>query len=120
MSQLPLGMGVISDVAIKHYGVARIVLYDPANHPARRRFLDVEKIWKTTTIVWFVSKGDDLLRTDRIELPFYQHFRSRPTSGDLQVSTELMECFMEKPPENPDDGNLLKRPRFVLNIRQKR
>ena len=111
LSQLPSEARVITNIAPKHYGVAARSLYDESTDHGEKQYWDnAEAVWRVDKMIWFIEKGDDLLRSRKIEFYFYRTFDHEPSGPDLLFVDELHESTMDQAPVYPKSGE--HRPRF--------
>jgi len=97
----------MSNVAPKHYGVSTGRIHDPVRDANQTKYYDrFEDVWCCTTMTWYIEKGDDLLRARKIEFPFYEAFEPNPSNAELQITSYLMECSLDKAPDHPKHGKL--------------
>lgn len=106
MSQLPSEAHVVSNVAPKHYGVCALNRYEESRDAGQEKhYSRHEEEYKTMCMTWYIEKGEDLLRSRKIEFPFYRTFdSSTPPFNELQVEEELMECLLDNAPVHPSAG----------------
>lgn len=107
MSRLPTEALVTTSIAPKHYGVNAAAVFDPLRDAGQTKFLDEhEGVWRCETMTWYITKGDDLERSRKIDFPFYQKFDPNPPAEALQIDAELLECALEKAPVHGKPGEL--------------
>ena len=105
MSQLPSEARVTTNFAPKHYGVSAGSLFNAAVDPADQKYYDsVEDTWRIHKMTWYIEKGDDLLRSRKIEFPFYIAWDHEPTDADLHIESELQESSLDRAPVYPKSG----------------
>ena len=105
MSQLPSEARVVTSIAAKHYGVSARSLYDGIKDEGHTKIYDaIQDEWRVDKMTWFIHKGDDLLRSRKIEFPFYRYWDSEPSHVDLSI---LDESELEQAPKYPSFGKLV-------------
>ena len=52
------------------------------------------------------NQDDDILRSRKIEFPFYRKFDEGVSAKDLIVQIALLECPLEKEPLHPTKGEI--------------
>lgn len=73
MSQLPQEARVTVSVAPKHYGVASWNVYDKIRDAGEQSvYYAVEDTYRAKKMTWYIEMGDDLLRSRKVEFPFYR------------------------------------------------
>ncbi len=107
MSQLPREARVTTNVAPKHYGVSAFNLYDAGRDDADQEVHHkVEDVWKVRKMTWYIEMGDDLLRSRKIEFPFYRAWDHQPSGSDLHFEDKLQESSLLEAPTYPRDGKI--------------
>lgn len=105
MSQLPSEASVTSNVALKHCGVSARLICDPVRDASQKKHYDrYEDVYRVDRMTWYIQEGDDLLRTRKIEFPFYWSLEPNPSLRELQIEISLLECALEQAPEYPKEG----------------
>ena len=109
MSQLPTEAKVMSNVAPKHYGVAALRRYEDLRDTGQENHYNRhEERFEAMVMTWYIEKGEDLLRTRKIEFPFYRTFDSAiPGYQELQSEEELQECSLDAAPVHLQAGKLI-------------
>ncbi|KAL9114872.1 MAG: hypothetical protein Q9227_001115 [Pyrenula ochraceoflavens] len=105
MSQLPREARVTTNFAPKHYGISARSRYEPKRDKGETRTWDaLEGVWFVHNMTWYIQKGDDLIRSRKIEFPFYIAFDHKPTDSDLNIENNLMESSSDRAPVHPKSG----------------
>lgn len=102
MSHLPTTASITSNVAPKHYGVSANSVYEEEDSGEQKHWDSYESVWRVTKMTWYIHKGDDLLRSRKIEFPFYRTFDPNPSYDQLQIEASLKECGSDKAPDYPN------------------
>lgn len=55
-------------------------------------------------MTWYINRGEDLQRDQRIQFPFYRILRHDFRTSELIFEDELSECSLDKPAAYPKDG----------------
>ena len=55
-------------------------------------------------MTWYINRGDDLQREQRIEFPFYRSIAADYSPDQLVFEDDLIECSLDKPVDYPKAG----------------
>ena len=106
MFNLKSEASVVSNIAPKHYGVAALRLdIDPTKDAGEPQHVS-ERSGKSGVMVmtWYIHQGDDLMRARPIEFHFFKEYAERPSHGELQDESVLLECESAEAPRHPREG----------------
>lgn len=104
-------------------------MHDPVRDKGQEKYYDTyEDVWRTEIMYWYIKKvcglypkppldnqksltqpsdqDDDILRSRKIEFPFYRKFDEDVPAKDLIVKEALLECPIEREPPHPTKGEL--------------
>jgi len=110
---MPNTVQVISSVAPVSLGVRANVQYNPLDHPssaAAHVFTDPnEGVTRVPKMTWFIMKGSDLNRDDRVRFPCYRDIPPDYKPENLRFEDELEESDEILPPQFPWEGKGVRR-----------
>ncbi|EXJ81389.1 hypothetical protein A1O3_07680 [Capronia epimyces CBS 606.96] len=102
MFHLPSEAEVVSSIARKHYGISARAPYDPSEDEGQSKIWDDhEERYRVQKLTWYITRGDDMLRSRKIEFPFYRSYEPHPSATQLKFDTTLWECSLDKQPRHP-------------------
>ncbi|KAL9577735.1 MAG: hypothetical protein Q9212_006175 [Teloschistes hypoglaucus] len=55
-------------------------------------------------MTWYIHRGEDMQRDQRIVLPFYRSLPHNPPASELIFTDELLECSLAQAPKYPQKG----------------
>ncbi|RDL33958.1 uncharacterized protein BP5553_08326 [Venustampulla echinocandica] len=102
LSRLPQQASVVSTQAPRHYGVSAMEIYDDAidkNQPMVFDASDGRNRAKRMT--WYIYKGEDLKRENKINFPFYRTLDENFDADDLIFKDALVQSEQKVPPTHP-------------------
>ncbi|KAM3086123.1 hypothetical protein ACMFMF_000078 [Clarireedia jacksonii] len=97
---------IVSTQATRHYGVAARAKYDEYTDRGRAKSLDVYGVMRTERMTWYIRRGEDLKRTEKLRFSFYRTLHDDFDDGDLVFKDELLQCASGEAPVHP--GPLVK------------
>jgi hypothetical protein len=92
-------------VAPKHFGVRVSYEADDFEDLGEDIYEDkYEGTMEVYKVRWFMTKGEDLLRSRKIKHKFAQNFSPNPSRSKLQVENTLYEYALERAVKYPREG----------------
>lgn len=105
LSQLPQEAAITSTVATKHYGVSASAVYNESEDSGQpttiHRFDGKRRVHKMT---WYIHRGEDMHRDQKILFPFYRSFPSDYSPSNLIFQDNLLECSLDQAVKYPMEG----------------
>ncbi|TEY57363.1 hypothetical protein BOTCAL_0220g00160 [Botryotinia calthae] len=92
---------VVSTQATRHYGVSAHCTYDYVEDIGYPKFMNAYGNWKTPRMTWYIQRGEDLQRPQKICFSFYRVLHSL-SDEDLMFKKSLHHCELISAPVRPD------------------
>ncbi|KAF5872053.1 putative hsp70 protein [Botrytis fragariae] len=101
LTRLPQKVMVVSTQATRHYGVSAHHTYDYVEDIGYPKFLNAYGKWKTSRMTWYIQRGEDLQRPQKIHFSFYRVLHSL-SDETLMFKENLHHCELVSAPVRPD------------------
>ncbi|KAF7859445.1 uncharacterized protein EAF02_010893 [Botrytis sinoallii] len=101
LTQLPQKVMVVSTQATRHYGITASNIYHDIEDKGYPKFMDVYGKWRTRRMTWYIQRGDNLQRPQKIRFSFYRTIHSI-SDENLIFREHLEHCEVDSAPIRPD------------------
>ncbi|EMR81826.1 putative hsp70 protein [Botrytis cinerea BcDW1] len=95
------GISIISTQSTRHYGVVGRSLYDEEKDRGRPKTVDCYGDTRTSTMTWYIHRGEDLGRDQKLKFPFYRTIEGAITNSALIFREHLLQCESTAAPVYP-------------------
>ncbi|KAM0151655.1 hypothetical protein ACHAPG_008112 [Botrytis cinerea] len=95
------GISIISTQSTRHYGVVGRSLYDEEKDRGRPKTVDCYGDTRTSTMTWYIHRGEDLKRDQKLKFPFYRTIEGAITNSALIFREHLLQCESTAAPVYP-------------------
>ncbi|KAM0128669.1 hypothetical protein ACHAO1_008896 [Botrytis cinerea] len=95
------GISIISTQSTRHYGVVGRSLYDEGKDRGRPKTVDCYGDTRTSTMTWYIHRGEDLGRDQKLKFPFYRTIEGAITNSALIFREHLLQCESTAAPVYP-------------------
>ncbi|ESZ93131.1 hypothetical protein SBOR_6503 [Sclerotinia borealis F-4128] len=94
-------VSVVSTQSTRHYGVVTGYLYDEEIYRGRPTYVDCYGDTRTSKMTWYIYRGEDLKRDQKIRFPFYRALEGSVTDRNLIFTETLLQCESADAPIYP-------------------
>ncbi|OAQ70708.1 Hsp70 family protein [Pochonia chlamydosporia 170] len=108
LSQLPGQACVVSTSATMHYGTSACASYDLVEDAGQPTSVRRDGSIGVLKMEWFIKKGDDIHRDQKIKFPFFRSLEDDYTSEDLIFHDTLYQSRHNVAPVYPSTGKLMR------------
>ncbi|TGO59388.1 hypothetical protein BCON_0045g00300 [Botryotinia convoluta] len=95
------GISIVSTQSTRHYGVEGRSLYDEERDRGRPKAVDCYGDTRTSTMTWYIHRGEDLRRDQKLHFSFYQTIEGAITNSALVFREHLLQCESTAAPVHP-------------------
>ncbi|KAF7958371.1 hypothetical protein EAE96_001920 [Botrytis aclada] len=98
---LPQKVMVVSAQSTRHYGISANRTYHDVEDRGYPKFMNAYGKWKTPRMTWYIQRGEDLQRPQKIHFSFYRVLH-KLSDETLIFEENLHHCELVSAPVRPD------------------
>ncbi|TGO25935.1 hypothetical protein BPAE_0069g00070 [Botrytis paeoniae] len=95
------GVSIVSTQSTRHYGVEGRSLCDEERDRGRPKIVDCYGETRTSTMTWYIHRGEDLRRDQKLHFSFYRTIEGAITNSALVFREHLLQCESTAAPVHP-------------------